>query len=368
MQEAARAIEQVSSIWEEAEMKTVTKSGDTKVRKVHTYSKAWKDRDRREKPKGKISTAEPCDEADELFFSIPWDKAWQMFVERREDGTFKYVSIRALCEDLVVAVDAETKKRRIGWLLQAIGKPENYKLAGISRMPHIGDWEMVRSQSFLGEVKRDSILFGTPSMLAMRQALRDHVDVMKTAKACAELLFNALARFHTWSQQVDEFYQYQIIDPSLPAKERRARTEEYTELQNNIHKWTAEAVDQVMSCFGIGKHNMQVLQQFVISHNAGTLGEQTAKQMIAGLSGVEVIQGERIEGDPIVGSNTLPGGNPTYELIMASFLEKAVTYKMPHPLPDGVRVDGIPDHDDQELSLEELHKQRLQKSTSKRTQ
>lgn len=352
-------------------MKTVTKSGVKKVRKKTDYGKPYgtmKQRAPRD-PRG-IPVRQPNpngDEADELFFSIPWDKAWEMFVQRNENGNFKYVNCRQLVEELVVGADAETKKRRVGYLLQAIGPIENFKLTGISRMPHIGDWEMVRSQAFLGEIKRDSILFGTPSVQAMRQALRDHVDIMKTAKACAELLFNALARFNMWSRQVDEFYQYQIIDPKLDSKERRLRTEEYTTLQNNIHDWTAKAVDQIMSCFGVGKNNMQVLQQFMVHAHAGTLGVDTANQIMAGISGVQVIKGEVVEGQPIVGKGDVFESNDTCKLIMASFLEKAQTYHMPHPLPEGVKIDGIPTHDDQELSLEDLHKQRVQKA-SKRTQ
>ena len=35
-------------------------------------------------------------EAEELFFSIDWDEAWQQFLERERDGTFKYKTVHDL--------------------------------------------------------------------------------------------------------------------------------------------------------------------------------------------------------------------------------------------------------------------------------
>src|ERR1039458_7028097 len=56
------------------------------------------------------------------------------------------------------------------------------------KVPYLGDWDMLRSQTFLGEMKKDSLLFGSPRMKIAREAMRKHVDVMPLCKAMAETM------------------------------------------------------------------------------------------------------------------------------------------------------------------------------------
>jgi hypothetical protein len=49
-----------------------------------------------------------------------------------------------------VGVDAETKRRRAGYLYRAIGPISAADKT--KQVPYLSDWDMLRSQTFLGEM------------------------------------------------------------------------------------------------------------------------------------------------------------------------------------------------------------------------
>jgi hypothetical protein len=176
--------------------------------------------------------------------------------------------------------------------------------------------------------------------------MRKHIDVMETAKACAETMLTWVARYEMWSRQVDEHYEYKLFDPKLSAKENAKRIAEYTSLQRNLHEWQAQAVEHVLRCYGVGKDEVSILlQQMVVATMKGSLGEQATNIMLATLGG-GVIDGKAMGGG--VGEKPEqddPYSNKTLKLIMGSFLEEAAVYRMPHP---EVHIDGVPDDEEQE--------------------
>jgi hypothetical protein len=219
------------------------------------------------------------------------------------------------------------RKHRAGYIYSAIGPVSASDKT--KKVPYLGDWDMLRSQTFLGEMKKDSLLFGSPRMKTAREAMRKHVDVMETAKACAETMLTWVARYEMWSRQVDEHYEYKLFDPKLSAKENAKRIAEYTSLQRNLHEWQAEAVEHVLCCYGVGKDEVSMLQQMVVAAMKGSLGEQVTNMMLANLGG-GVIDGKAMGGG--VGEQPEqddPYTNKTLKLIMGSFLEKAAVYRMP---------------------------------------
>ena len=177
----------------------------------------------------------------------------------------------------------------------------------------------------------------------MREAMRKHVDVMETAKACAETMLTWVARCEVWSRQVDEHYEYKLFDEKLSAKQNKRRFTEYTSLQRNLHEWQAEAVEHVLRCYGVGKDDISLLAQFMVAAMKGSLGEQATQTMLADLSGVKVIGG-KTAGGANGHSHDPYDANPTLKLIMGSFLEKAAVYRMPHP---DVHIEGVPDEEEQ---------------------
>jgi hypothetical protein len=229
-------------------------------------------------------------EAEELFFSIRWDEAWQQFLERKSDGKLKYKTVHDLAAALAVGIDAKTRRRRTGYLYSAIGPVSAADKT--KKVPYIGDWDMLRSQTFLGEMKKDSLLFGSPRMKAAREAMRKHVDVMETAKACAETMLSWVARYDFWSRQVDEHYEYKLFDPKLSTKQNMRRFKEYTELQRSLQSWMADAVDQVLRCYGVGKDDISLLAQMMVQAMKPRLGEEAAQVN----SNPEVVSGERKRG------------------------------------------------------------------------
>jgi hypothetical protein len=55
--------------------------------------------------------------------------------------------------------------------------------------------------------------------------------------------------------------------------------------------------------------------------------------------------GEGRVGEPANGDAQDPTNNSTLKLMLASFADKAITYKMPHPQ---LNIPGVPDVDEQE--------------------
>jgi hypothetical protein len=94
----------------------------------------------------------------------------------------------------------------------------------------------------------------------------------------------------------------------------------------------------------------------VVAAQKGLLGEQATNIMLANLGG-GVIDGKAVGGsvgEPANGHSQDPyDQNPTLKLIMASFLEKAAVYRMPHP---EVHIDGVPDEEEQESPREHIKK------------
>src|ERR1039458_4133060 len=125
-------------------------------------------------------------EAEEIFFSINWSDAWQQFLEHDEDGRFKYKTAFELSSALAVGISAQVRKHRAGYIYSAIGPVSASDKT--KQVPYLGDWDMLRSQTFLGEMRRDSVLFGSPTMKTMRAAWREHIDVTHTAKDMAGVL------------------------------------------------------------------------------------------------------------------------------------------------------------------------------------
>ena len=154
------------------------------------------------RPEGHYNEEHRRPEAEAFFFSINWSDAWQKFLEREENGRFKYKTARQLACALTIGIDAETRRRRAGYLYRAIGPVSVADKK--KRVPYLGDWDMLRSQTFIGEMKRDSVLFGSPTMKTMRAALREHIDVTHTAKNMAEVLLGWLARCELWAKQMDQ--------------------------------------------------------------------------------------------------------------------------------------------------------------------
>jgi hypothetical protein len=72
-------------------------------------------------------------------------------------------------------------------------------------------------------------------------------------------------------------------------------------------------------------------------------------------AGVRVIDGKAVGkgvAEPTNGHSQDPfDTNPTLRLIMGSFLEKAATYRMPHP---DVHIEGVPDQEEQETPRDHI--------------
>jgi hypothetical protein len=178
---------------------------------------------------------------------------------------------------------------------------------------------------------------------------------MEVAKACAETMLIWIARYQMWSQQVDEYFEYKLLDKKLSMKANKARFKEYTELQRSLHTWMNEAIQHVLACYGVGKDEMSILlQQLVVAAQKGLLGEQVTNMLLGTLGGVPVLDGNTT-GSVSDGAtdDKDPANNWTLKLLTASLLDKAVTYKMPHP---DVHIEGVPDEEEQATPREHIRR------------
>ncbi len=290
-------------------------------------------------------------EAEEIFFSISWDEAWQQFLERNSDGRFKYKTAFELSSALAIGINAEVRKHRAGYIYSAIGPVSASDKT--KQVPYLGDWDMLRAQTFLGEMRRDSVLFGTPTMKTMRAALREHIDVTHTAKDMAEVLLGWLARCETWARQVDEFFEYTAFDKKLTLAKNKQRFAEYFRLQESLHTASASIIEQILACYGVGKDGMAVLAQLIVASKLqGPAGERAHEMILAGLSGVETLDGKATGGGVDTPEQEREvENNAALKLMVASFADKAITYKMPHPQ---LNIPGVPDVDDQGTPREHI--------------
>src|ERR1039458_947388 len=289
-------------------------------------------------------------EAEEIFFSIRWDEAWQQFLDRDSDGRFKYKTAFELASALAVGINAQVRKHRAGYIYSAIGPVSASDKT--KQVPYLGDWDMLRSQTFLGEMRKDSVLFGSPTMKTMRAALREHIDVTRTAKDMAEVLLGWLARCEAWARQIDEYFGYTAFDKKLSLKQNKQRFTEYFRLQESLRTASASIIEQILACYGVGKDGMAVLAQLIVaSRLQGPAGDRAHEMILAGLSGVETLDGKA------TGGGVLPDAevenNAALKLMVASFADKAITYKMPHP---ELNIPGVPDIDDQESPRQHIKK------------
>jgi len=175
---------------------------------------------------------------------------------------------------------------------------------------------------------------------AARDTMRKHVDVMEMAKAGAETMQTWIARCEVWSRQVDEYYECELFNKKQSHKQNMARFEEYTGLQRNLHSWKAESVDRGLRCYGVGKDNISLLAQMTV----------------AGMSGVVPKTNELASDQPRFkdGTPTDPAGNETMKLLTASFADKCIRFKMPHP---DLQIPGVPDEEPMATPREQIQKQ-----------
>ena len=173
---------------------------------------------------------------------------------------------------------------------------------------------------------KESALFGSPSMKMIRQAMHKHVDAMGMERVCAEAMLSWVARDEMWSRQVDEYYSYRLLDKQLSVAQNKRRFAEYTKLQRDLHDWMAQDVEHMLRCYGAGKDNIGRLAQMAIAAMRPPIGEGRV-------------------GEPANGDAQDPTNNSTLKLMLASFADKAITYKMPHPQ---LNIPGVPDVDEQE--------------------
>ena len=331
--------------------KKIKQAQPSKASGKQRYAQATKALHRQ--PSKRFAKNDPRSEEEQVFFSIAWDDAWRQFLERDPDGTFKYKTAKNLTHAMAVGIDAVTKLQRGNYLYKAVGPASNADKT--KKIPYLGDWDVLRSQTFLGEMQHDNALFGTPRMKVMREALREHIDVTHTAKDMAEVLLGWLARCETWARQVDEFFEYKVFDKKLSLKQNKQRFSEYMALQTSLRTSTESTVDKILSCYGVGKDGMAILAQLIVASRLQGDASQRAHEMILqGLSGVETLDGKATGG----GVDALPEArevenNSALQLMVASLADKAVTYRMPHPQ---LNIPGVPDVDDQETPRQHIKK------------
>jgi hypothetical protein len=294
-------------------------------------------------------------EAEEIFFSIDWEAAWHQFLERNSNGGFKYKTAFELSSALAIGINAQVRKHRAGYIYSAIGPVSASDKT--KQVPYLGDWDMLRSQTFLGEMRKDSLLFGSPTMKTMRKALREHIDVTHIAKEMAEVLLAWLARSEAAARQVDEYFEYKAFDKKLSLAANKKRFAEYTTLQETLRTASVSIIGQILNCYGVGQDGTSVMAQLVIASTLqGNASDQALQMILAGLSGV-ALDGKAIGGgadQPVNGeAHDDPYSNKSLKLVMSSFLEKAATYRMPQP---DMHIPGVPDEDEQETPREQVKK------------
>ena len=105
--------------------------------------------------------------------------------------------------------------------------------------------------------------------------------------------------------------------------------------------------EHMLRCYGAGKDDITLLTQMTIAATKRPMAEDAALRLLAAAGGVEVLDKaiRGVVGEPANGDSQDPSYNSTLKLLCASFADKAITYKMPHP---ELNIPGVPDVDEQE--------------------
>jgi|SRR5271157_1818011 len=109
-------------------------------------------------------------------------------------------------------------------------------------------------------------------------------------------------------------------------------------------------------CYGAGTDDIALLTKMTIDVTKRPMAEDAALRLLAAAGGVEVLD-KAIRGgvgEPEKGDSQDPfATNATLKLLMATFLEKAAIYKMPHP---DLHIEGVPDEEEQATPRQQIKK------------
>ena len=113
--------------------------------------------------------------------------------------------------------------------------------------------------------------------------------------------------------------------------------------------------EHMLRCYGAGKDNIELLMQRTIAATKRPMAEDAALRMLAAAGGVEVLDKaiRGVVGEPANGDAQDPSDNWTLKLRCASFADKAITYKMPHPQ---LNIPGVPDEEEQATPRQQIKK------------
>jgi hypothetical protein len=103
--------------------------------------------------------------------------------------------------------------------------------------------------------------------------------------------------------------------------------------------------DHMLRCCGASKDDIELLTQRTIAATKRPIAEDAALRLLAAAGGVEVLD-KAIRGGVGAPANGDAQHNKALQLMVASFADKAITYKMPHP---ELNIPGVPDVDEQEM-------------------
>lgn len=286
----------------------------------------------------------------EVFNSIKWNEAWKMFLEVDEKGIYKYKTAYALAKELAKGTNTKSKenKDRVKYIYAAIGPKEE---AAKKLCPYVGDWDHMRSSLFVGDQDKQSILFGNPQIAALRKVVGEYLDVTQVAKGVGDIWIEWIARYSSWADQLDRYFQYKAFDPTLDIDENEKRFEKYAKMQRYVFNEMKRTSRELLRCYGVGENDIAMLTQLMIATMRGKIGEATAAMMLAASTGTQIegnvrpMAGEVGPGTDAEKVDAISKGfndNPTLRLAFGTFLEKAATYKMEFP---GVTIPGVPPED-----------------------
>ena len=102
--------------------------------------------------------------------------------------------------------------------------------------------------------------------------------------------------------------------------------------------------EHMLRCYGAGEDDIELLMQRTIAATKRPMAEDAALRLLAAAGGVEVLDKaiRGVVGEPANGDAQ---HNKALQLMVASFADKAITNKMPHP---ELNIPGVPDVDEQE--------------------
>jgi len=215
----------------------------------------------------------------QFYHRCPWGKWWEEFsTATMPNGALRYPSAWAFAK-----AKAKNNLQEQRWIWDVIGpKPVLAKGRKKPAVPWLGDWLKRREGSFW---------FATEKTKALSRVLQERQNALEAARAVGALSVEWIRRFVGLANQVDDYFEGQMLLPELSLKENQRRSSLYLKLHEGLFRLCSKATEDYLRCHGIHQDDVTVLAQLTAVSTRAAIPADTNSE--PGVDGWKLLQAQR---------------------------------------------------------------------------